>query len=188
MRVAVYGGSFNPPHVAHAMVASWLLWTGQAEEVWLVPVYRHAFEALQSKRLADFALRHRWCEAMAEDIGPCVRVSRIEAELPVPSFTRETLDALSLRHPEHSFRLVVGADVLDEVHLWRDWAGIVARYAPITVGRAGHPRPPGYEGVDFPEVSSTELRARHAEGRPLDHLLTARVAALLGDTSPWERA
>ena len=49
MRVAVYGGSFNPPHVAHAMVASWLLWTRLVDEVWLVPVFRHAFEGIQEK-------------------------------------------------------------------------------------------------------------------------------------------
>ena len=39
MRIAVYGGSFNPPHVGHAMVVSWLLWTRRADRVWLVPAF-----------------------------------------------------------------------------------------------------------------------------------------------------
>ena len=51
MRIAVYGGSFNPPHIAHTMVASWLLWTEMVDEVWLVPVYRHAFEQSHGKKL-----------------------------------------------------------------------------------------------------------------------------------------
>ena len=64
MRVAVYGGSFNPPHIVHGWVASWLLWTGRVDAVWLVPVYRHAFEDRHDKRLAPYADRMAWCQAM----------------------------------------------------------------------------------------------------------------------------
>ena len=42
----MYGGSFNPPHIAHAMVASWLVWSGEVDQVWIVPVYQHAFEKI----------------------------------------------------------------------------------------------------------------------------------------------
>lgn len=182
MRIAVYGGSFNPPHVAHAMVAAWLLWTDQVDEVWLVPVYQHAFEPWHGKTLAPFDRRLRWCEAMAGDVDARVRVSRVERTLPTPSFTVQTLRALQEAHPEHAFRLVVGADVLPTLPKWRDWEAIAARFQPIVVGRLGYEAPEG--AVVFPDVSSTLIRERLARGEPVDQLLTRSVAALLREDSP----
>ena len=176
--VAVYGGSFNPPHVGHAMVARWLTWTGQADAVWLVPVYRHAFEGRHDKTLASFDERVAWCRAFADDLGPGVRVSTVEAELPVPSFTIDTLRHLRRAHPGLRFRLIIGADAIPHLPAWRDWASIEREFSPLTVGRQGHPAP-GEEAVDFPDVSSTDVRLRLAYGRPVDHLLTARVRALV---------
>lgn len=180
MRIAVYGGSFNPPHVGHAMVASWLVWTNRCEEVWLLPVHGHPF----AKDLRAFDDRVDLCERLAKRLER-VRVCTIERELPVPSYTIDTLGELSRRHPEHRFRLVVGADVLGEVHRWKDWAGIEASYDPIRVGRQGFPTPPG--AIDFPGVSSTEIRSRCAEGLPVDHLvpcdLVAPIARLYGNGS-----
>lgn len=178
MQIAVYGGSFNPPHVAHAMVASWLLWTGLVDEVWLVPVFRHAFEGWHNKSLASFEDRLVWCRAMAEDVGPRVRVSDVERHLAVPSYTIETLRALESAHPEHTFRLVVGADALPTLPKWRAWAEIEASFSPIIVGRAGYPEVPG--SLSFPALSSTEIRRRLEEGLSVEHLVTRRVASLLG--------
>lgn len=173
MRVAFYGGSFNPPHVGHAMVAGWLRWTDRVDEVWLVPVFQHPF----GKPLADWALRLDLCEELASQVGSWVRVCPVEAELAGVSFTVRTLDVLAARHPEHKLRLVVGADVLGQTRAWRDWASIEARYSPIVVGRAGWPEVP--DAPTFPEVSSTDVRARIAAGRPWDHLVPSGVAALL---------
>lgn len=180
MRVAVYGGSFNPPHVAHAMVASWVLWTGAADEVWLVPVYRHAFEGRHGKTLAPFDRRVQWCDAMCADLGPRVRVSRIERELPVPSYTVDTLGVLAERNPDRRFRLVVGSDVLPQTGQWKAWDQIVSEFAPITAGRPGFPAP-GIETIEFPDVSSTDIRDRLGRGQSVDHLVSKSVASLLRD-------
>lgn len=186
MRIAVYGGSFNPPHVAHAMVASWARWTGAADAVWLVPVYRHAFANRHDKVLASFEERCRWCEAMASDLGSGVAVSRIEAELPTPSYTIDTLRALQRHHPQHRFRLIVGADVLPQTGDWKDWAAIEAEFAPLVVGRAGYPSPAA-NMVDFPDVSSTALRERLRSGARIDHLVTQSVAAQLAASNSARR-
>ena len=97
MRVAIYGGSFNPPHVGHAMVASWIQWTNRADVVWLLPTFRHAFD----KALAPWELRVRMAQALADTVGGGCRVEPVEAELPVPSYTVRTLEVLAARHPEH---------------------------------------------------------------------------------------
>jgi len=183
VRIAIYGGSFNPPHVAHGLVASWLLWTKQVDQVWLVPVFQHAFEGQQTKRLADFPERVRWCEAMAADVDPRIQVCEVEAELPVPSYTIDTLKHLSTIHPEHTFRLVIGADVLEQTDSWRDWPGIQENYTPIVVGRAGYDSPAGVPV--FPEVSSTEIRDRIAAGESVDEMVTERVAQAVRGTSRW---
>jgi len=169
MQIAVYGGSFNPPHVGHAMVAGWLKWTGRADRVLLVPCAEHAF----AKELAAFEVRARMCEALAQAVGEHVVVDRIEAELSSPNYTWHTLNALQERHPEDTLRLVVGADALEVSHLWHRWDDIVARFAPIIVGRGGYPERP--DAPTFPELSSTDIRQRLAGGLPVAHLVPVGV-------------
>lgn len=178
MRVAVYGGSFNPPHVGHAMVAAWLRWTDRVDSVWLLPVWKHPF----GKPQAPWALRLAMAEALAEQVGQDVRVNPIEAELEGVSYTVRTLDVLAERHPEHRFHLVVGADVAPQTPLWKDWDRIRADYSPVLVGRAGFPEVP--DAPTFPEVSSTDVRARIRDGRPWDHLVPSAVAALIRAAGP----
>lgn len=177
MRIAVYGGSFNPPHVGHLLVSAWVRWTDRADAVWWVPVRGHPF----AKDLAPYEARVDLCRA-AVALLPDAAVSTIESELPVPSYTIDTLDALAARFSGDTFRLVVGADVLGEVHRWKSWDVLAARYAPIVVGRGGYPCPP--DAVAFPEVSSTDVRRRAAAGEPLDAwvpaVLVDRVRALYG--------
>lgn len=176
MKIGVYGGSFNPPHVGHGMVAEWLLWTERVDEVWLLPAFAHAFD----KALAPFEERVAWCEALAGALGPQVKVCPIEAELPAPSYTVNTLTALAARHPEHQLQLVLGADNLSTLHLWRQWDELAARFSPIFVGRVGHPEIP--DAPSFPAVSSTEIRARLAAGQPIDHLVPAAVRRAMSAT------
>ncbi len=184
VQVAVYGGSFNPPHIGHAMVVAWLLWTGTVQRVWLVPVFHHAFEGQQDKRLAPFEARLRWCRLLVEDIGAADRIDvlDLEARLPRPSYTIDTLRALALERPGHRLRLVIGTDVLPQLPRWRAWDEIEAGFAPIIVGRQGHA--PSPSSLAFPDVSSSEIRRALREGRPVEHLLTRRVAWDLRQGAP----
>ena len=169
MRVAVYGGSFNPPHVGHAMVAAWVRWTERADAVWLLPAFQHAFD----KVLAPWDARLDMTDALARTLGPWARVEPIEASLPVPSYTVRTLDALAGRHPEHTFHLVIGADVVTQLPLWKESARLQACYPLIVVGRQGYAEVEG--APSFPDVSSTDVRQRLALGEPVDGLVPAAV-------------
>ena len=183
MRVALYGGSFNPPHKVHALVAEWVVSSGVADAVWLVPVFQHAFEGQHGKLLAPFKDRVRWCEALAKDIATPVEVSAVESKLSTPSYSIDTLDHLAALHPNHRFRLVVGSDILEAVDGWKAWDRIQAEYAPIIVGRAGYAAPAGVPV--FPNISSTEVRQRVVRGMPLDEWVTPAVQRLLEKDSPW---
>ncbi len=179
MRVGFYGGSFNPPHLGHAMVVSWLLWTRRVDRVWIVPVFRHAFEGQQDKSLAPFERRLAWCEALRAELPLADRVSVLDVEstLPAPSYTIDTLRHLAARHGEASIRLVIGADVLPQLPRWRQWSELQARFDPIVVGRTGYPVPEG--SVVFPEISSSLIRRRLLARQPVDHVLPAAVLAAL---------
>jgi nicotinate-nucleotide adenylyltransferase len=174
--IAVYGGSFDPPHVGHALVMAWTLWTRQADQVWLVPTFRHAFE----KSLAPFEERLALCRAMAADVHDAVEVLTLEQELPVPSYTVETLRVLRQQNPDADFRLLVGADILRETAKWRDWDVIASEFSPIVAGRAGYPQVPG--APSFPGISSTALRTRLRTGQSVTGLVTASVCELLPGT------
>ena len=175
MDVGLFGGSFNPPHVGHTMVVSWLLWTEQVEEVWLMPTYEHPFE----KQMIPFDSRVAACRALASLFPGRVQVTEIESELTRPSYTFNSLQTLSAAHPENRFRLVVGSDILDQVHAWHRWDDIVAEYAPILLSRSGYRDVPG--SPVFPEVSSTAIRERLRAGESVNSLVPAVVLSVIAD-------
>ena len=167
MRVGVFGGSFNPPHVGHAMIASYLRWTEQVDVVWFVPAFEHAF----GKPLAPWEQRVRALHALSTLVG--AQVNTVEATLPRPSYTIRTLLALQEQSPNTELRLVMGADVHAQLPLWKDHERIVAEFNPIVVGRDGFSPIPGVPS--FPAVSSTDIRERLARGASVDALVPRTV-------------
>ncbi len=168
MRVALYGGSFNPPHVAHQMVALYVLETAPVDEVWLIPAVEHAF----GKPLAPFSDRLAMTELAAAPLGPRARVSDIERQIGGPSRTLVTVRRLQASFPSHELSLVIGADLLPEVPAWYG-GDELRRTVPFrVVGRSGA----GVEGaLAMPAVSSSEVRAALAAGRSVDGLVPRAV-------------
>jgi nicotinate-nucleotide adenylyltransferase len=168
--IALFGGSFNPPHVAHQMVCLWVVETCAVDALWMMPTHRHPF----GKPLAPFADRVAMCELAAAPLGRRVLVSTVERDLGfAANRTVETLEELTRRHPETSFRLVVGADVLCERGKWHRWADVVGLAPPIVLGRAGYPSDEA--AVVLPDVSSTEVRTRLARGESAVPLVSCQV-------------
>ncbi|HXU61106.1 MAG TPA: nicotinate (nicotinamide) nucleotide adenylyltransferase [Polyangia bacterium] len=168
MRVAIFGGSFNPPHVAHQMAALYVLETAPVDELWLVPAVRHAF----GKALAPFADRLAMCERAAAALGPRVRVSAIERELGEESRTLRTVRRLQQDHPADSFSLVIGADLLGEVPSWLGGAELQRTVPFIVVGRGGFS---AEAPVMLPAVSSRQVRAALAAGQDVSALVPRAV-------------
>ena len=167
-RIALFGGSFNPPHVAHQMVALYVLETQPVDELWFVPTYAHPF----GKPLVDYEHRIAMCELAAAALGPRAQVSRAEAELAArPGFvTSHTLDLVDHAIAAgHAPRLVIGADIVHDAAKWHRWDDVVARAPPIVVGRGGHAPPPAGAAVapvrvTMPEISATHIRDLLARG------------------------
>jgi nicotinate-nucleotide adenylyltransferase len=169
MRVAIFGGSFNPPHLAHQMAALYVLETAPIDELWIIPAFRHPF----GKELAPFAHRLEMCELAAAALGPRVKVSAVERDLGVESRTLRTVRRLQRDFPEHAFSVVIGADLLAELPSWQDSAELQRSVPLQVVGRAGFKT--GEGRLALPRVSSTEVRAALAAGRPVDGLVPRAV-------------
>jgi nicotinate-nucleotide adenylyltransferase len=178
-RIALFGGSFNPPHVAHQMVALYVLETQPVDELWFVPTYAHPF----GKPLAPFSDRVAMCDLVAAPLGPRAKVSRAEEELAkrpgfVASRTLDLVDYLAADGRE--LRLVCGSDILAETAKWYRWNDVVAKAPLIVIGRGGHALPAGSTatGVEMPQISATEIRALLAPGNRhprVESLLPAQV-------------
>jgi len=170
MRVALLGGSFNPPHLAHQLLCFWALSTARAEQVWLVPCDEHAFD----KPLEPFAERHEMCRRACRVFpAGAVTVSPVETEIENGGRTLLTIEELQRRHPEHHFALMIGADVLAETGSWYRFDAIEQLVDVIVVGRPGYPSPPG--AVELAPISSTAIRRRLAAGEDVSQLLPRPV-------------
>lgn len=170
VRVALFGGSFNPPHVAHQMVALYVLETAPVDEVWLIPVFEHAF----GKPLAPFDDRLRMCQLAAAALGPRARVSDVERAIGQPSRTLVTVRALRAQYPQHAFSLVIGADLLGEIDSWFGAAELRRTVPLVVVGRAGAAAGDGGI-VAMPAVSSTEIRRAIGAGKSAEGLVPRTV-------------
>lgn len=169
MRVAIYGGAFDPPHLAHVFTITYLLTRDDVDAVWVLPAADHAF----GKRMTAYPQRRAMLDMLLESLGnPQLRVDDIEAESTGRTF--DTLSLLAERHPDHDFTLVIGADNLTESHRWHRFDELVHRFGVIAMGRPGHERalaeaaqqPWCQAGPTLPGVSSTRLRSALRGGDP----------------------
>ncbi len=183
MRVAIFGGSFNPPHVAHTLAVVLVLATEEIDKVLVVPAYQHPF----GKPLAPYDDRVAMCE-LAMGWIPGAQVSRVEETLGGESRTLRTLEHLTSQRPDWHLRLVLGADILAEAPRWFGFDAIAELAPPIVLSRAGAGPVVGAERTRLPEVSSTDVRAKIARGAwselasmlPRDVLAYVRSRGLYG--------
>jgi nicotinate-nucleotide adenylyltransferase len=178
-QVALYGGSFCPPHVAHLLAASYALATG-LDEVWVAPVYAHRFD---KPLLAPFAKRVQWCQQTFAQLGSRVTVLSTERELAIAGGTGATLDLvrhLQHQHPDVRLRLLVGSDVLADRLRWHRWHELEQLAPPLVIPRPGKPVPADFAGEVLPlslaDVSSSDLRERLQQRLDLRGWLHADVA------------
>ena len=154
-RIALYGGSFNPPHVAHLLAVAYVqAMHPSLDEVWVMPCWSHAF----AKDLARFEDRFEMCRRNFASLDR-VRIVTVEAELRGQSRTIRTVRHLLQRYPSYTFRLMIGSDVLSDVDRWESFDELVTLAPPIVVDRLGHER--GRRSF-IPAVSSSEIRSAMA--------------------------
>jgi nicotinate-nucleotide adenylyltransferase len=178
-RIGIFGGTFDPIHVGHLVAAVNVHYALRLDRLLLVV----ANEPWQKEGMRSISPAEDRYQMVAAALGDSpgtagLEASRIEIDRGGPSYTADTVEEVARAYPEASIFCVVGADVADVLDTW-ERADVIARLATlVVVNRPGSVRTAPLTGwrveeVEVPalEVSSTDLRARAVDGRPLDYLV-----------------
>lgn len=184
-RIGLLGGTFDPPHVGHLIVAGEASWQLGLDRVLLVPVNVPPHKP--SGPSLDPPTRLRLVERAVEG-DPRLEASRIEVDRPGPSYTADTLSALAADDPSAELWFLMGADQLLALSSWRSPERIVELARLAVVPRQGHSHreleavaervaPGRVDWLGCPEIgiSSSEIRRRIREGQPIRHLVPPGV-------------
>ena len=166
-RIGIFGGSFNPIHVGHALIASYIAESGAVDMLWLMVSPQNPLK--ENSGLASDYDRLRMTELVSRRIEN-VTTSAFEFDLPKPSYTIDTLNALKAKFPDDEFYLVIGADNWCLFDKWKNGEEIISKYHILIYPRRGYDIviPEKYSDrvkvVEAPliEVSSTQVRERLA--------------------------
>lgn len=132
MRVGLFGGSFNPPHGGHGLVAEIALRRLNLHQLWWLVTPGNPLKARND--LADLRERVAASEAMASD--PRIKVTAFEAANGL-TYTAETLAFIKARHPGVRFVWIMGADNLAGFHRWQNWQEIATTFPIAVIDRPG---------------------------------------------------
>jgi len=175
-RIGVFGGTFDPIHIGHLVAAVNVHYSLSLDRLLLV-VANVPWQKEGSRPITPAEDRYAMVAAAVRGV-PGLAASRLEIDRGGRSYTADTLAAVASSSPGAALFTVVGADVADSLDSW-ERASEVARLSTIVVvNRPGAERAASLTGwrfveIEVPnlEVSSTDLRSRAADGRPLDYLV-----------------
>lgn len=184
MHIILFGGTFDPPHLAHSQMVQQILNQHVSDQVWYVPVGSQHTKNFTDKKMT--AIEHRLA-MLRLILIPQTKVETFEVSSGKPSYTSLTLRSLRTQHPEHTFSWLIGSDQLAKLHLWIQedgsptFPGILEEFDFYVYPRAGypmalpHPQLKEIEGVTPMPDSSTEIRRRIKVGESITGLIDSRV-------------
>ncbi len=179
MRVGIFGGSFNPPHLGHLIIAEVMRESFSLEQILWIPSAEPPH-----KKPTDLAPAHHRFEMVRIAISnnDAFVVSEIELEREGPSFTIDTITELKAERSSDEFFLIIGGDSLADFPRWRQPDRIVSEVPLLVYERHGYPSEtdlPSHRVMraDVPliEISSTEIRRRYGNRETVRYLLPDAV-------------
>jgi nicotinate-nucleotide adenylyltransferase len=194
-RIGLFGGTFDPPHLGHLVLAEWALVQMRLDRVVFMPAGTPPHK--RGRRLTDAAHRLAMTR-LAVRGNPAFSVSGLEARRDGPSFTVDTLRYLHARQPGARLYLLMGADSLADFPDWHE-PGEIVRLATLLVAVRPGPAEPTRGGgararghvirLDNPlvAISSSALRSRARAGRSLRYLVPGAVAAYVARHGLYRR-
>ena len=178
MKIALFGGTFDPVHNGHVNAAREVLKQGLVDEVWFIPVYWHAFK----QNFSITALEHR--KAMIElalDGLPCLKVLDFNEN---PTYTVDTIGKAKRKSPENEFFWLMGTNLIEEFSSWKQPEKVLqeARLILFPVPGSEQQKSGLIDASNAIRVednavdlSSTIVRERLLKGEPVDSLVPKRV-------------
>jgi nicotinate-nucleotide adenylyltransferase len=179
-RLGIFGGTFDPPHVGHLVTAVNVRYELSLDCVLLV-VADQPWQKVGTRDISSPEDRFAMVEAAVGDVDG-LEASRIELDRGGMSYTADTLSDLLAGDPTYDLYVILGSDAAVGLPSWERADEVRALSTIVVVERPGSgdglpPRGWSWVRVEVPrlEVSSTDLRARVVDGRPLDYLLSPAV-------------
>ena len=183
MTIGIYGGSFDPIHTGHAIVANFVAQCNVVDEVWLMVNRRNPLK--KNGTIASDSDRLEMASLVAEECCNVI-VSDIELRLPTPSYTYDTLKTLKETIPDNSYMLIIGSDSLEGFHNWKNSDKIIKEFGIIVYPRPGYPlpekEPAGFtflNGAPEFNISSTLIREYIKDGWNVNFFLPVSVSEFI---------
>ena len=180
-RLGILGGTFDPPHVGHLVTAVNVRHELHLDRVLLV-VSNVPWQKVGTREISPPDARLAMVEAAVAEVEG-IEASRIEIDAGGASYTADTLATLLEEDPSRELFVILGADAAAGLLTWERHEEVRGAATIVVVERPGAVTAQALDGwrwerVEVPrlEVSSTDLRARAVDGRPLDYLVTHEVA------------
>jgi nicotinate-nucleotide adenylyltransferase len=181
--IGLFGGTFDPPHVGHLVTAVNVRHALSLDLVVLM-VANIPWQKEGTRRITPAPDRLAMVEAAVAEV-PGLVPGRYEIDHGGASYTADTLRGLQELYPDAELFTVVGDDAAAKLHTWERYDEVVKRSRLVVVDRPGEhvelPDDVQWIHVEVPrlDVSSTDLRARFGDGRPLDYLVTEPVLEVI---------
>ncbi len=181
-KIGLYFGSFNPIHIGHLILASYIVQNSDLRKIWFVVSPLNPLKKQSS--LADNNTRYHLVQLAVED-NPLFEVSNVEFTLPLPSYTINTLRFLSNKYPTKEFAILMGEDNLNTIDKWKDYQQILQNYSIYVYPRKDELKQktkvnfPNYNitVVDAPliNISASYIRSLIREGKSIQYFVTDKV-------------
>jgi nicotinate-nucleotide adenylyltransferase len=173
MKIGLYFGSFNPVHVGHLIIANHIANNTDLDQVWFVVSPQNPLK--ESKSILN-KFHRKYLIDIAIEGEKKLRTSTIEFNLPIPSYTIDTLTYLKEKFPEGHFSVIIGSDSLQNINKWKNYEILLSEHQFYVYERPGFPvnnKAANINVVKAPllDISSTGIREMIKNGRSIKFLV-----------------
>ncbi|MBK9733778.1 MAG: nicotinate-nucleotide adenylyltransferase [Saprospiraceae bacterium] len=135
MKIGLFFGSFNPVHVGHMIIANHMAEYTELDQIWMVVSPQNPLK-LKASLAKDHDRLHLVQIAIGNNLK--LKASNVEFNLPIPSYTIDTLVHLKEKHPEKTFSLIMGGDNISSIENWKNYKILLAEYDIYVYQRPGY--------------------------------------------------
>ena len=180
MKIGIYFGSFNPIHIGHLLIASFVANHTDVQQVWLMVSPQNPLK--NSVGLLNEYQRLHLVNLAIEQDDAQIKSSDIEFKLPKPSFTVDTLIYLEEKYPQHQFVLIMGSDSFQNINRWKNPDILLQKYELIIYQRPGYIVKEQQQAANIKilkapllDISATAIRKNIKEGKSIRYMLPEKV-------------
>lgn len=186
MKIGLLGGTFDPPHIGHLIIAEEVRVKLQLEEIWFIPSYEPPHKQKAKSTIHD---RLMMLEQSIQD-HKYFKIDTIELNRKGKSYTIDTVNTLKQKYPNYQFYFIIGADMVEYLPNWKNIDELIELVTFVGVNRPGYQLESQYpiKIIDAPiiHVSSSDIRDRVANKQSIKYLVKELVSHYIKEKRLYE--